>query len=87
MGRDILWGSGCLCRGVDLRKQWRVWSGDAMPLALIPRGYHAKMKSAWYFHLKEETQNRDAIEIRRNPKEKIIGRKTMKSNFFLLTVQ
>lgn len=61
--------------------------GDVICLAVVSQYYNIKKESAWHFHLQGEKQIEDAIEIRRNSKEKIMGGKAKKIGFFLLIVQ
>lgn len=68
-------------------RQRRVWNGDVMCSALVSQYYIIKMELAWHFHLKGAKQNGNAIEIRRNSKQKIMGGMTKTINSFLLIVQ
>lgn len=76
------------CWGAEMGRQQRVWNGHVMRLVLASQYYNIKVKLVWLaFPFKGEKQSGDAIEIRRNSKEKTVRGKTKKMNSFLLIVQ
>lgn len=79
-GRPLL---GCRDGKAAEGVEWTV-----MRLVLASQYYNIKVKLVWLaFPFKGEKQSGDAIEIRRNSKEKTVKGKTKKMNSFLLIVQ